>query len=99
MRLNNNQIETIRQTVEELAGEGTKVSLYGSRINDNARGGDIDLLVEVKHQVDDQAWLSAKLSGRISRLLGGQKIDVILIAPNLKRFPIHDIAKKEGVIL
>ena len=33
-----------------------------------------------------------RISGRISYLLDGQKVDVLLLAPNLERFPIHDIA-------
>jgi predicted nucleotidyltransferase len=99
MRLQVHQIEIIRRVVKELAGNDSKVSLFGSRIDDNARGGDIDLLVEVIHPVDEPAWLSAKISGRISSMLGGQKIDVVLIAPNIRCFQIHEVAQKEGVTL
>lgn len=99
MRLKPQQIRSIQRVVEELAGPDAKVSLFGSRIDDNARGGDIDLLVEIFHPVTESSWLSAMISGRISRMLDGQKIDVILIAPNIKRLPIHDIAQKEGVVL
>lgn len=99
MRLTSYQIEIIRKVVNELAGNDAQVSLFGSRIDDSARGGDIDLLVEVMHPVDNPAWLSAKISGRISTLLGGKKIDVVLMAPNIKRFDIHEVAQKEGVVL
>jgi len=99
MRLNQQQIKVIRQAVAELAGEEASVRLFGSRINDNARGGDIDLLVEIPHSVDQPAWLSAKLSGRISHRLGGRKIDVIITAPNLQQFPIHGVAKSQGIVL
>jgi len=99
MRLKPHQIEIIRRAVAELAGDDAQVSLFGSRADDNARGGDIDLLVEVQHHVDEPAWLSARISGRISFRLGGQKIDVVLSAPNLEHFPIHYVAKKQGIAL
>lgn len=99
MRLKPSQIEIIRCTVSELAGQDAQVTLFGSRTEDTARGGDIDLLVEIPYPVHDPAWLSARISGRISHRLGGQKIDIVLSAPNLKRFPVHEIARKEGIAL
>jgi predicted nucleotidyltransferase len=99
MRLKPYQIEIIRRAVTDLAGDDARVSLFGSQTNDNARGGDIDLLVEVPRPVEEPAWLSARISGRISHSLGGRKIDVVLSAPNLEHFPIHDVAKKEGISL
>jgi len=99
MRLKPYQIEIIRQAVTDLAGEDAQVRLFGSQTDDNARGGDIDLMVEVPRPVERPAWLSARISGRISHKLGGRKIDVVLSAPNLKHFPIHDVAKKDGITL
>jgi predicted nucleotidyltransferase len=81
MRLNSRQIDVIQQTVSELTGEDATVRLSGSRTDDTARGGDIDLLVEIPHAVENPAWLSARISGRISYLLGGQKVDIVLLAP------------------
>jgi len=52
MRLNQRQQEIIRQAVRELAGKGAQVTLFGSRTDDQARGGDIDLLVELPHAVE-----------------------------------------------
>ena len=46
MRLTKQQTHTITQTVSRLAGTGTAVYLFGSRLNDQAKGGDIDLLIE-----------------------------------------------------
>jgi len=85
--------------VSDLAGEDATVRLFGSRVDDNARGGDIDLLVEIPRPVQEAAWLSARISGRISLLLRGQKVDVVLVAPNIEHFPIQDVAKEEGVQL
>jgi len=55
MRLNPHQCEIIRKVVAELAGEDAVSSLFGSRVDDNARGGDIDLLVEIPRAVDNPA--------------------------------------------
>jgi len=99
MRLTTEQIEVIRRSVTELAGQDAQVSLFGSRTDDAARGGDIDLFVEVPHPVENATWLSSSIAGRISLRLGGQKVDVLLSAPNLEQFPIHDIARSEGVRL
>lgn len=99
MRLKQHQIEIIRRAVADLAGDDAQVSLFGSRADDNALGGDIDLLVEIPHPVEESAWLSAKISGRISFRLGGRKVDVVLSAPNLAHLPIHEVAKKQGIAL
>ncbi len=36
------------------------------------------------------------LSEQVSRLMDGNKVDVVLVAPNLPRLPIHDVALREG---
>jgi predicted nucleotidyltransferase len=72
------------------------VRLFGSRLLDDARGGDVDLLVELPDAVEQPAMLAARLSTRISRAMDGRQVDVVLLAPNLRRLPIHDIALREG---
>ncbi len=99
MRLKPQQINMIRLTVKNLAGDDAKVKLFGSRVDDNAHGGDIDLLVDVQHTVDEPAWLTAQLTAQISIALGGQKVDVVLMAPNLQRYNIHDVAIEQGITL
>lgn len=99
MRLSSQQVTTIRQAVKDLAGADARVSLFGSRVDDQARGGDIDLLVDIPHAVEDAAWLSARISGRISHRLGGRKVDVVISASNLARLPIHEAATRQGVEL
>lgn len=99
MRLSPYQIEIIRRVVSELAGEDAQVRLFGSRVDDSARGGDIDLLVEIKHAISNPAWLSAQIAGRISYRMGGRKVDVLLSGPNLRHFSIHDVARGQGIVL
>jgi len=45
MRLTNKEIDTIKNSVLALDAD-TRVYLFGSRIDDAKRGGDIDLLIE-----------------------------------------------------
>lgn len=99
MRLSDTQIATIRQVVLEQAGMAATVRLFGSRLDDAAKGGDVDLLVEIPSPVTDPAPLAARIAGRISRALDGRKVDVVLAAPNLKTLPIHEVARREGCLL
>lgn len=96
MRLTAENIRSIRHTVYDVAGPDAQIRVFGSRLNDDATGGDVDLLIELPHAVEDPAVLAARLSARISRLLYGRKVDVLLLAPNLRRLPIHQIALDEG---
>lgn len=99
MRLEPEHIAAIRAIVAEQAGDDATVRLFGSRLDDGARGGDVDLLVEIPHAVDAPAPLAARIAGRVSRLLDGRKVDVVLWAPNLMTLPIHETARREGVQL
>lgn len=99
MRLSSEQIAAIRQGVNQLAGQAARVWLFGSRVRDDARGGDVDLLVELDEAVTAPAQLSAQLATHVSRALYGRKVDVLIKAPNLKLLPIHTIALAEGIRL
>lgn len=46
MRITKEQTQLITQTVTRLVGAGAEVFLFGSRLNDKAKGGDVDLLIE-----------------------------------------------------
>jgi len=99
MRLKENDRAQIKKIVFDIAGEEAKVFLFGSRVEDSKAGGDVDLLVQLPGKVDNPALLSAQLSARVSRLMSGRKTDVLLSASNLKDLPIHQLAKKTGIML
>ena len=99
MRLSPEQAAAIRRVVRETAGDDARVRLFGSRLDDAARGGDVDLLVEVDEAVESPALLSARLATRVSRALDGRRVDVMLLAPNLERQSIHEAALRTGVLL
>lgn len=98
MRLTDCQIQVIRQLARQVAGSQSRVRVFGSRLDDAAHGGDIDLLLELPESVDNPAFMVA-MSALVSRAMHVRKVDVLLSAPNLMRLPIHDIAFKEGQLL
>jgi hypothetical protein len=53
-------------------------------------------MLELPEPVASPALLAARFSARVTRLMQGRKVDVLLAAPNLMRLPIHDMAFKEG---
>jgi predicted nucleotidyltransferase len=99
MRVTSGQIAEIKSVAAELAGAQARVWLFGSRLHDELKGGDVDLLLECELPVAHPALLAARLSASISRRLGGRKVDVLICAPNLRKLPIHAIALREGVLL
>ena len=99
MRLSADEIARIRTVVRETAGAEAEVWLFGSRLDDRLRGGDVDLLVRLPRPVTRPAALAARLEARLLRALGGRKVDVVLDAPNLARGSIHETAEREGVRL
>lgn len=99
MRLTPAQIHTIKSTATAVLGEGVQVTLFGSRVDDAAKGGDVDLMIEVSWALPEPAVVSARIASRVSRAMHGRKVDVLLKAPNLLEQPIHSIAAQQGVAL
>ena len=99
MRLSPEQISAIRASARQLAGEGARVWLFGSRVRDDERGGDVDLLLELDEPVAEPAQLSSRMAAQVSRNMYGRKVDVLIKAPNLLHLPVHSIALAEGVRL
>ena len=99
MRLTALQRKVIIQVIAQVLDDTVKITLFGSRVDDKAKGGDIDLLVESFKKIDNPAEVKSKISAKLTIAFQGLKIDVLLMAPNLKHYPIHDIAQKTGILL
>jgi hypothetical protein len=101
MRLTHTEQHILKQTAEECFAPGVGVRLFGSRAGDTARGGDIDLLIEVaiKNPADivrAQTVFMARLLNR----LGDRKVDVLVDYPGRKTHPpIFEVARREGIPL
>jgi len=99
MRLSLSTRSTIRDTVRSVVGPDATVRLFGSRTDDDARGGDIDLLVESNQVIAQPALVSARIGACLQLALGDQRIDVVIAAPNIPEQSIHSIARATGVML
>lgn len=96
MRLQDFEINSIKSTVSHIFGDGSKVILFGSRVYDDVKGGDIDLYI----QPSDKNNLWAKKITFLVQLkssIGDQKIDVV-ISQDKSRL-IEQEAIKKGIEL
>jgi len=99
MRLTRDQIAAIRQAAEESFGEGSQVWLFGSRVDDRRRGGDIDLLVRpAQAACIPDLKRKVRFLGRLERSLGERKVDVLVDTAGDCR-PIVRLAHETGVRL
>jgi predicted nucleotidyltransferase len=99
MRLNEEQVRIIRESTQSVFGAHARVRLFGSRLNEDLRGGDIDLMVECDEPVPDRLGKSLALVARLQMALGDQPIDVLVIDPNTELKPVHKAALSTGVAL
>ena len=58
MRLTDYQIQAIRRLAREVAGDQARVRVFGSRLDDIAHGGDLDLMLELPEPVDNPALMA-----------------------------------------
>ncbi len=101
MRLSADQTQIIKDSVEAVFGGGVTVRLFGSRVDDARRGGDIDLYLEVPALAADQNLLEqkARLLRRLWQRLGPQRIDLLVRTVEQPIHVIHEDATAHGVIL
>lgn len=76
MRLQPKEIQSILQVARQIYGEKVKVYLFGSRLDDTKRGGDIDLLVR-SEGIKKGVLARIRMIAQLKYLLGDQKIDII----------------------
>ena len=97
MRIKKEDILKIKEVVNIYFGNDAKVFLFGSRINDNKRGGDIDLYIETSLK-ENIIQRKIKMLGKLHEILGEQKIDIIINNFRSDQL-IYQIAKNEGIAL
>jgi predicted nucleotidyltransferase len=93
MRLSAHEINSIKETVKNV-DEDAQIFLFGSRVDNKKRGGDIDLLIfSHKLKSEDRSRIRSALWEQI----GEQKIDIIIARDESD--PFTRIALKKAVLL
>ena len=99
MRLSSIEINAIKSETVQQFGAYARVFLFGSRVDDSQRGGDIDLLVNLPQPQDHKVRLALRMNARLQMRLGVQKIDIVLLDPQTAQLSIHHAALRTGIDL
>jgi predicted nucleotidyltransferase len=102
MRLSAVERRAVESASREALPAGTRVLLFGSRLDDNRRGGDIDLLVELPEPLsaDEVVDRRTRFTARLYRLLEERRIDVVMTQRQRPdRRPVVAAARQQGIEL
>lgn len=99
MRLRPELREKLKAMVSAELGPDAEVWLFGSRVDDRLRGGDIDLLVRSPRVLDERATLESRLAVRAMRLADGRRVDLLLMDAHTPPHAVHAEALATGVPL
>ena len=96
MRLTPTEQQVIRDA--SLRYFGVRPRLFGSRLNDLKRGGDIDLYIEAPVSPKEGVEARLRMVADIWKQLGERKIDVVVNTGG-EQLAIYVVAQREGVLL
>lgn len=96
MRLTPCQIETILATAKDITNVAAEVYLFGSRTDDQTRGGDVDLLIETPDGLTllERARLKIALETQL-----GLPIDIVSQARAQAPTPFQRMARARAIRL
>lgn len=96
MRITNQQIQSITEIIHQLLDQQTSVYLFGSRLNPQAKGGDIDLLIESDQVVSflQKAKIKMSLENQL-----GLPVDLICKTRHRQPTPFQAIALSKALQL
>lgn len=101
IRLTPFEIDAICSSFQAYFAPEDHLWIFGSRVNRNARGGDIDLYIETT--IPDASTVVDKNTAFVIDLcdkIGEQKIDVVLnLVTRDHKLAIYEVAREEGVQL
>lgn len=96
MRLAQDQTQAILEAARRFVGAEAGVLVFGSRVDDAGKGGDVDLMIETPER--PPIWQQAQLMAELERRLG-LPVDLVIRAADEPERPIHRIARLTGVRL
>ena len=103
MRITSEQIEVLSALVRRYFGYDTSIWLFGSRADDQKKGGDYDFLIETSlldadKIIDSKVTLLTQLQNTVQ--FEDEKIDIIVKRrANNFDMPIYQVAMLDGVKL
>lgn len=95
MRLNPVEVDAIVQSARDVFGAGVSVALFGSRVDDAQKGGDIDLYIRTATNNDYAHKIQFLVA--LEQRVGEQKIDVVMAVDSIRA--IEQQALKNGIWL
>ncbi len=95
MRVPPQELQLAVQLVRKHLGASSDVWLFGSRVDDSKKGGDIDLYVET--DISPLTLPLARVRGELADVLD-RHVDLV-VNNHPRNEPIFDIAKTRGVSL
>lgn len=98
MRLPAQYVDAIKTATREAFGPHTVVRLFGSRVHDHLRGGDIDLHFEVDPDHGTNEELD-RFERHLFQRIEPQRVDKIFTVRGDALGPFEQIAYRDGVIL
>lgn len=98
MRLEPHEVAAIKSASLEAFGPQAIVRLFGSRLQDDVRGGDIDLHLEVEEGQQDVRH-AAQFRWRVYEQLDERKMDLVFRVRGKPLRPVDRVAYAEGVVL
>lgn len=99
MRLSEFEIDCITTLASQHFGTGVQVFLFGSRTNDQLRGGDIDLFIQNQDGKLIDTRTKINFITDLIIQIGEQKIDVILNSPERKDTSFFKTINQTGIRL
>jgi len=97
MRLTKDIQNKLIEYSQQYFGENTHLYLFGSRVDDEKKGGDIDLFLETPKDIELNIQLAFLRD--IYTHVTQRKVDLIIKSPAKKDRPIYHTAKSEGILL
>lgn len=89
MRLTQQQRQKINELVVQVFGDDVTVHLFGSRLDDSARGGDIDLLIISARPIEDKFHKKLQLNTQLQIALGDRRFDLVIKDPTTEITPFY----------
>ena len=96
MRLTQKQIIQIHESVNRNIGKQVGIYLFGSRLDDQKRGGDIDLLIESEEPLS--LISKAKIKMELEPLMMAP-VDIINYSYGSQLTPFQKIARSAAILL